>query len=516
MEGLEAPTWAAYAVAWLVVLAIVLLTNHITRQKLNLPPGPKPWPVIGNFNLIGPLPHYSLHELSKKYGHIMMLQFGSVPVLVGSSAEMAKNILKKHDEAFAGRPQNAAGKYTAYNYSDITWSQYDPYWRQARKICSMELFSVKRLDSYEYIRVEEIKSMIRGIFNTKGESIVLKDHLFAMNLHVITRMVFGKKYLEKSNEETSKVTTLKEFKLMLEELLLLNGVLNIGDWIPLFKYIDVYGYVKRMKISAKKSDRFLEYVLDEHNARRKKEKENWEPKDMVDVLLQLADDPNNEVKLERAGVKAFCLDLIAGGAESSTVIVEWAIAELIRRPDIVKKAIEEMNHIIGKERWVQEKDIQNLPYIRAIVKETMRLHPVGPLLVPHSAREQVKIEGYDIPKSSVVLVNTFSIHRDPKVYERADEFWPDRFIGNDIDVKGHNFELLPFGSGRRMCPGYSLGLKVVESSLANILHGFAWKLPDDMKPQDLDMQQIYGLSNPKKIPLSVYAEPRLSNHIYHL
>ncbi|XP_021716066.1 cytochrome P450 71A1-like [Chenopodium quinoa] len=509
---MEAPSLAVNVLAWLAAIAIVLLTNHLRRRKLNLPPGPKPWPIIGNFNLIGSLPHHSIHELSKKYGPIMMLHFGSVPVLVGSSVEMAKNFLKTHDEAFAGRPKNAAGKYTTYNYTDITWSQYGPYWRQARKICLMELFSSKRLELYEYIRVEELNSMLRNIFNTNGEPIVLRDHLSTMNLNVISRMVLGKKYLDKNNEEKS-VLTLEEFKLMLDELFLLNGVLNLGDWIPCLKYMDVQGYVKRMKILAKKFDRFLEHVLDEHNDRREKEKESWVAKDMVDVLLQVADDPTNEVKLERIGVKAFSQDLIAGGTESSSITVEWAISELIRKPDIIAKAREEIDRVIGKERWVQEKDIQNLPYICAIVKETMRLHPVAPLLSPRLAREQVKIKGYDVPKGSVVLVNIFSIHRDPEVYERPNEFWPDRFIGKSIDVKGRDFELLPFGSGRRMCPGYSLGLKVIETSLANLLHGFAWKLPDSMKPQDLDMEEIFGLSNPKKIPLSVCAEPQLSHHM---
>uniref|UniRef100_A0A803KW65 Cytochrome P450 n=1 Tax=Chenopodium quinoa TaxID=63459 RepID=A0A803KW65_CHEQI len=253
--------------------------------------------------------------------------------------------------------------------------------------------------------------------------------------------------------------------------------------------MDVQGYVKRMKILGKKFDIFLEHVLDEHNARREIEKEKWVPKDMVDVLLQLADDPNNEVKLERIGVKAFTQDLLAGGTESGTTTVEWAISELIRRPDIIAKAREEMDHVIGKERWVQEKDIQNLPYVCAIVKETLRLHPVTPFLAPHLAREQVKIKGYDIPKGSVVL---------------------------NIDVKGQDFELLPFGSGRRMCPGYNLGLKIIETSLANLLHGFAWKLPNNMKPQDLDMDEVYGLSTPKKVSLSVCAEPRLCHHIYHI
>uniref|UniRef100_A0A803LDF8 Reverse transcriptase Ty1/copia-type domain-containing protein n=1 Tax=Chenopodium quinoa TaxID=63459 RepID=A0A803LDF8_CHEQI len=243
-----------------------------------------------------------------------------VPVLVGSSVKMAKVFLKTNDEIFAGRPRNIAGKYTAYNYSDITWSQYGPYWRQARKMCLMELFSSKRLDSYEYIRVEELKSMLRGIFNTSEEPILLRDYLFALNLNVISRMVLGKKYTEKNNEEKS-IVTIEEFKMMVDELFLLSGVFNLGDWIPLLK--------------------------------RENEKESWVPKDMMDVLLKLADDPTNEVKLERVVVKAFCQDSIVGGGESSTITVEWAISELIRGPDIVEKATEELDRVIGKERWAQ-------------------------------------------------------------------------------------------------------------------------------------------------------------------
>lgn len=302
---MEAPTWAAYAAAWLVSIALVVLSHHLRRRrKLNLPPGPKPWPIIGNFNLIGSLPHRSLHELTKTYGPLMMLKFGSVPVLVGSSVKMAKLFLRTYDVAFAGRPKTSAGKYTTYNYSDITWSQYGPYWRQARKMCLMELFSVKRLESFEYIRVEELNSVLRAIFNTNGEPMMLKDHLSTLSLNVISRMVFGKRYLDETNDEKPIVTP-DEFKKMLDELFLLNGVFNLGDWIPCLKYLDVQGYVKRMKVLAKKFDRFMEHVLDEHNARKVKEKEDWVPKDMVDVLLQLADDPNLEVKLERIGVKAF-------------------------------------------------------------------------------------------------------------------------------------------------------------------------------------------------------------------
>ncbi|KAI4381035.1 hypothetical protein MLD38_007153 [Melastoma candidum] len=327
-----APSWAAYAAAWLATLSLLLLSMHLRarRHKCNLPPGPKPWPVIGNLNLIGALPHQSLDRLSKKYGPLMYLHFGSYPTVVGSSAEMARAFLKTHDVAFAGRPSFMAGKYTTYEYSDITWSQYGPYWRQARKMCMMELFSTKRLESLEYIRREEMKALLKGLYESRGNEIMLKDHLSDVSLNVISRMVLGKKYTEKTDENL--IVTPDEFKRMLDELFYLNGVLNIGDQIPWLNFLDLQGYIKRMKVLSKKFDRFLEHVLDEHNERRRGV-ENYVAKDMVDVLLQFAENPELEVKLERHGVKGFTQDLIAGGTESSAVTVEWAISELLRKPE---------------------------------------------------------------------------------------------------------------------------------------------------------------------------------------
>ncbi|CAK7356514.1 unnamed protein product [Dovyalis caffra] len=336
-------TWMSYAFAWLATVSLILLASRFRRRKLNYPPGPKPWPIIGNLNLIGELPHRSLHALSQKYGPLMQVQFGSFPVVVGSSVEMARTILKTHDVVFSGRPKTAAGKYTTYNYSDITWSPYGPYWRQARKMCLMELFSAKRLESYEYIRVEELKALLKSLHKSSGGPINLKDHLTDVSLNVISRMVLGKKYTVKSSEHEKEIVTPEEFKEMLDELFLLNGVLDIGDSIPWIAFLDLQGYIKRMKVLSKKFDKFMEHVLDEHEARRKAEDKNWEPKDMVDVLLQLASDPNLEVKLERHGVKAFSQDLIAGGTESSAVTVEWAMSEMLKKPEIFEKAAEELD-----------------------------------------------------------------------------------------------------------------------------------------------------------------------------
>ncbi|KAL6137419.1 hypothetical protein ACLB2K_062711 [Fragaria x ananassa] len=490
---MEGTAWVSYAAAWLGALALLLLGLRLRRRKLNLPPGPKPWPIIGNLNLMGHLPHRSLHELSQKYGPIMQLRFGSFPVVVGSSAEMAKAFLKTHDVAVADRPKIAAGKYTTYNYSNITWSPYGPYWRQARKMCLMELFSAKRLESYEYIRKEEMNALLKGLYKSSNTNILLKAHLSDLSLNVISRMVLGKKY---TDESENAIVSPDEFKKMLDELFLLTGVLNIGDSIPWLNFLDLQGYIKRMKALSKKFDRFLEHVLDEHISNSKAP--DFAATDMVDVLLQLAADPNLEVKLERHGVKAFSQDLLAGGTESSAMTVEWGISEVLRKPEIFKKATEELDRVIGRERWVEEKDIVNLPYIDAIAKETMRLHPVAPLL------------------GTRVIVSIWAIGRDPKYWNNPLEYSPERFIGKDIDVKGQDFELLPFGSGRRMCPGYSLGHKLIQSSIANLLHGFNWRFPDNMKKEDLSMEEIFGLSTPRKFLLIAVTEPRLPAHLYSM
>ncbi|KAG5547039.1 hypothetical protein RHGRI_012914 [Rhododendron griersonianum] len=300
---METQSWAVLALSWVATLFILSKIFPYNHRKNSLPPGPKPWPIIGNLNLIGPLPHQSLHKLSQKYGHLMQLKFGSYPVLIASSSEMAKQFLKTYDQVFATRPETAAGKYTTYNYSNITWAPYGPYWRQGRKIYLHELFSSKRLESYEYIRVEEKKAFMSRLFALSGKPVVLKDHLSRVTLSIISRIVLGKKYFSESKHEES-IVTLEEFQEMLDELFLLNGVLNIGDWIPWIDFLDLQGYVKRMKALCKKFDRFHDHVIGEHKARKEAEKD-FVPKDMVDLLLKLADDPNLEVQLTSDGVKGF-------------------------------------------------------------------------------------------------------------------------------------------------------------------------------------------------------------------
>ncbi|XP_019262497.1 PREDICTED: cytochrome P450 71A1-like [Nicotiana attenuata] len=207
-------------------------------------------------------------------------------------------------------------------------------------------------------------------------------------------------------------------------------------------------------------------------------------------------------------------DLLTGGTDTSAVAVEWAFQELLRNPKVIEKANQELDRVNRKERWIEEEDFCRLPYIDAIIKETFRLHPLCALLPPHYSIEDCEVAGYDIPNGTTVFVNAWSLGRNPKYWDRAEEFIPERLLENDIDIKGQNFTLLPFGSGRRRCPGYSLGIKVVRTTIANLLHGFNWKLTGGMKAEDISMEEIYGLTTHPKKPTSIIMEPRLSIHLY--
>ncbi|KAJ4965850.1 hypothetical protein NE237_017699 [Protea cynaroides] len=502
-------SWPLLTYALLAVLTLIFFFSAHLRRRRSYPPpppGPKLWPIIGNLNLIGPLPHRSIHTLSQQYGPLIQLRFGSIPVVIASSVSMAKQLLKTHDQSFATRPKTAAGKHTMFNYNSMTWSSYGPFWRFLRKIYLTELFSPKRLESYEKIRIEEMGFLLKGIYASSGKEITVRTHLWNANLSFISRIVMGKKFSDKP------VAALEEFKQLFVELFFLNGVMDLGDCFPWLGFLDLKGYVKQMKVLGRKFDWFLEDVIREHEMRRSVE--DWEEKDMVDVLLRLADDSNLEVKLDRTALKGITQELLAGGSESSVVTVEWALSELLKNPETLNKATEELDRVVGRERWIEEKDIPHLPYIDAIVKETMRLHPVSTLLTPHQAQEDCEVAGYTIKEGTRVHVSTWTIGRDPMLWDAPEDFRPERFFGKVIDVKGHDFELLPFGSGRRMCPGYVLGLKIIQSFLANIIHGFQWKLPEEMQPKDLNMDEVYGLSTPKKIPIVAIAEPRLPAHLY--
>jgi len=438
----------------------------------------------------------------------MELKLGSVRTIVVSSPEMAKQVLKVHDLICASRPETIASKII-FEQRDIGFAPYGDHWRHMRKLSTLELFTLKRLEDSKIVRDEELSWLVHGIFEhcKEGNPVNMQTSLSSTSMNVISRLLFKKRYFNTvhSDEES------EEFKDVFLKLMNINGVFNISDYVPFLKPFDLQGIRFECNQILSKVDRFFNKTIQEHLKEKKKANEL---KDFLDIMLSHPGVDGVSDRLDELTIRGVSIDIFVAGTDTIATTVEWALVELIRHPNVIKKVQDELDDVVGQERVVDENDIPQLKYLQAVVKETFRLHPPGPLLMPHETREACEIGGYHIPAKSRIFVNVWAIHRHPSAYENPFDFNPERFVENLIDLKGIDFQLLPFGSGRRMCPGLNYGLLMVQIELAKLLHSFKWTLPKGQNPQDIDMGEIFGISIPKKIPLQVVASVRLPLHLY--
>jgi len=297
-----------------------------------------------------------------------------------------------------------------------------------------------------------------------------------------------------------------DFKDMVVQLMTTAGYFNIGDFIPSVAWMDLQGIERNMKKLIKRFDVLLTKMIKEHQSTAK---QRASP-DLLDVLMSQRNDSDG--KLLEVNIKALLLDLFAAGTDTSGSAIEWTLAELIKNPKIAKKAQEEMDAVIGRERRLEPSDIPKLPYLVAICKEGFRKHPSTPLNLPRVSTEACQVNGYYIPKNTRLMVNIWGIGRDPELWEKPAEFNPERFMGSKIDPRGNDFELIPFGAGRRICAGYRMGVVLVEYILGSLIHSFNWDLPPNVDV--LDMDEVFGLALQKAVPLVAKASPRLPLHLY--
>jgi cytochrome P450 len=200
-------------------------------------------------------------------------------------------------------------------------------------------------------------------------------------------------------------------------------------------------------------------------------------------------------------------DMFAAGTDTNFITLDWAMTELIMNPHVMEKAQAEVRSVVGDRRVVQESDLRRLNYMKAVIKEIFRLHPAAPVLVPRESLEDVVIDGYNIPAKTRIYVNVWGMGRDPELWENPETFEPERFMGSGIDFKGQDFELIPFGAGRRICPAITFGIATVEIALAQLLHSFDWKLPPGLEAKDIDNTEAFGISMHRTVPLHVIAKP---------
>ncbi|KAF9593166.1 hypothetical protein IFM89_020462 [Coptis chinensis] len=454
---------------------------------LGLPPGPLGLPLLGHLHMLGDLPHHSLHKLAMKYGPIVSIRLGLIPAIVVSSPEWAELFLKTHDSVFASRPKIQAAECMSYGQKNLAFAEYGPYWRNIRKLCTLQLLSSSKVELFRPMRREELVNFVETIkIAAKSSSVIdVSSKVESLIEEMTHRMIFGLKD-DKYNLKSS-----------LQQSLSIAGAFNLADFFPYLRAFDLQGFGRRMKAINIVLDGFLEKIIDEHVQDAKEL--HGTHRDFIDVMLSLMESNNaRDLHLGRDHIKAITVDMLAATMDTSSTAIEWVIAELLKNPRVMKLVQEELQIVVGLDRIVEEADLIKLDYLKMVIKESMRLHPVAPLLIPHESIEDITIKGYFIPKKSRVLINTWAIGRDPNVWSsNAEEFCPERFIGTNIDFQGQDFRFLPFGSGRRKCPGMQLGSTVVELVLAQLVHCFNLELPNGMSPDDLDMTEKFGLSLPR-------------------
>ncbi|XP_052207349.1 tabersonine 16-hydroxylase 2-like [Diospyros lotus] len=481
------------------------LKKRGTKTKSSLPPlppGPPPLPLIGNMHQInGGLPHHKLRSLAKTYGPLMHLKLGEVSNIVVSSAEIAKEVLNNNGVIFAERPYLLLPVIVSYNNHGLVFCPYGDYWRQMRKIATVEILSQSRVQTFGTIREEEVMNLIRSVSADResSTSVNLSRKIFSLTYGIVSRAAFGSKNKDQ-----------EAFIPLIEELVALVAGFTIVDMFPSVKLLEVVtGMRRRLNNLHMRIDRVLENILNEHKARNRirDDGKREETEDLVDVLLRIQKHGDLEFPLTDDQIKAVILDIFGAGSETSSTTVEWAMAEMLRAPSVMERAQAEVREAFGEQGTVTEKGVHDLKYLSAVIKETMRLHPSAPLLVPRECSQDCVISGYRIPAKSKVVVNAWAIARDSKNWDDPEKFDPERFLDSKIDFKGRDFEYIPFGAGRRMCPGIAFAVPNIELPLAQLLYQFDWKLAGGMKPEELDMDESFALTVRRKNDLLLIPTP---------
>ncbi|KAK0577538.1 hypothetical protein LWI29_034612 [Acer saccharum] len=477
-----------------IFIALYLITKHLLNKIRNLPPSPFPsLPIISHLYYLLKKPiHITLTEISKRKGPVVLFQFGFRRVLVVSSPSAAEECFTKNDIVFTNRPHMLIGKHFGYNYTSLGWSSYGEHWRNLRRIASLEMLSSTRLQMLSGLRFNEVRSLVHRIFHNQNQSVNMRTELFELTMNVMMRMIAGKRYY---GENAADLEEAKRFKEICAETFKLGGTTNIGDYLPWFKSKELEkGYLECQR----KRDEFMQGLVDQHRSRIAKEK----TKTLIEVLLALQEtDPEYYIDDVISGLM---LVLLLGGTHITMNAMEWAVSLLLNHPEELKKAQREIDNSVGHSRLIEECDLAQLPHLGNIINETLRLYPPVPLLVPHESSEECTVQGFRIPRGTTLLVNCWAIQNDPKVWVDPREFKPERF-GNGGKGNRDGFGLIPFGSGRRGCPGEGLALRMVGLGLGAMVQCFDWnRIGEEM----VDMREGTGTTMPKAHPLVAKFKPR--------
>ncbi|OIW08605.1 hypothetical protein TanjilG_03281 [Lupinus angustifolius] len=499
--------------AFIIFLSAIFLKllsskrKNKSEQHLRHPPSPFALPIVGHLHLLQPIIHQAFRDLSLKHGPLIYLKLGYARFVVASSPEVAKEILKINELTYSSRKMSTAINLVTYDNATFAFAPYDTYWKFIKKLSTTELLGNRTLAQFLPIRTREIHEFVRTLAQKSEakERVDLTEELLKLSNNIISQMMLS----IKSTDDQS-----GEARALVREVTQIFGEFNVSDFIGVFKNLDLQGFRKRAMHIHKRYDALLEKIISDREESRKIQKgtkpeggvEDGEDrlKDFLDILLDVSEDKDCEVKMTRNHIKSLILDYFTAATDTTAISVEWTISELFNNPRALKKAQEEVDRVTGRERLICEADSVNLPYIHAIIKETMRLHPPITMIMRKGIEDCV-VNGYMIPKGAVTCVNIWAMGRDPKIWENPLEFKPERFLegeGNSIDIKGHNYELLPFGTGRRGCPGMPLAMRELPTMIGVLVQCFEWNMFDSNGKivehgKTIDMDERPGLTAPR-------------------
>ncbi|CAA2968767.1 cytochrome P450 76A2-like [Olea europaea subsp. europaea] len=501
--------WSFLVYSSTIVFPILFFIFYKRRQNYSrLPPGPPGWPLFGHIFQLGTAPHRTIAGLKQKYGPVVWLKIGSVNMMVIQSADVANEFYKNHDLSFINRNITDVLRSKNYHKGSLALAPYGVYWRVMRRLCTVEMFVNKRINETESLRRKCTDNMLLWIekeansVEGRRNGIQVARYVFLASFNMIGNLMLSKDLVDPESKEAS------EFFDAMKGIMEWGGRPNISDLFSWLRWLDLQGLRRKM-------DRDLGKAIDiatKFVKKRIEERQAGGPtrKDFLDVLLDFEGSKNEPAKLSELEINIFILEMFLAGSETSSTSIEWALAELLRNPKAMVRVKNEISCVVESNRKFEESDIGKLPYLQAVIKETLRLHPPLPFLVPRKAIQDTNYMGYSIPKETQVFVNVWAIGRDEENWEEPWDFKPERFLGSNTDFKGQHFEFIPFGAGRRICPGLPLGHLMMHFLLGSLLHEFNWELDFSKNPNTIDMNELIGTVVRKQEPLKVVPTKRVS------
>uniref|UniRef100_A0ACD5WDS3 Uncharacterized protein n=1 Tax=Avena sativa TaxID=4498 RepID=A0ACD5WDS3_AVESA len=480
------------------------------KGAVQQPPSLRAIPFLGHLHLVGKPFHASLWRLAARLGPVYSLRLGSRRAVVVSSSECATECFTEHDVTFANRPRFPAQLLVSFDGTALVTSSYGPHWRNLRRVAAVHLLSTNRVAGMSGVIAAEVRAMAHRLCRAAAAApggaarVHMKRTLFQLSLSVLMETIAHTKGTRsEADADTDMSVEAQEFKKVIDRIVPHLGAANMWDYLPVMQWFDVFGIRNKILDAVSRRDAFLRQLIAAVRRRLADGGSDGDKKSMIAVLLTLQ---KTEPEIYNdTMITALCANLIGAGTETTSTMTEWAMSLLLNHPAVLEKAQAEIDALVGTSRLVSAADVAHLAYLQCIVSETLRLYPAAPTLLPHLSSADSNVGGYNVPRDTMLIVNAYAIHRDPAAWEDPLEFRPERFA----DGKANGLFMIPFGMGRRRCPGKTLALRMIGMALATLVQCFDWERVDDM---EVDMTEGGGLTIAKVVPLEAICRPRAVMH----